>query len=119
MIDRIDLFVQVPSVSLKELRSSAGECSETVARRVVAALKIQMHRCGRLNAALGLDTVRSPPERCHPFRHASGSVYKTYSSSGEDNARTSAGVTPCRPMPPLAGLLERGGPPQPRTDVLG
>jgi magnesium chelatase family protein len=31
LLDRFDLIVEVPSVSLKELRSSAGESSETVA----------------------------------------------------------------------------------------
>ncbi len=52
MLDRLDLVVPVPHVSLKELRSSAGECSETVARRVAAARRIQQERCGRLNASL-------------------------------------------------------------------
>ena len=37
LLDRIDLHVEVPAVSLAELRSSAGESTETVARRVAAA----------------------------------------------------------------------------------
>jgi magnesium chelatase family protein len=58
VLDRIDLIVLVPRVSLKELRSSAGECSDTVARRVARARKIQVDRCGRLNAALSVAAVR-------------------------------------------------------------
>jgi magnesium chelatase family protein len=57
VMDRIDVFVSVPRVSLKELRSSAGESSETVARRVAAAWRIQEERAGRLNASLGLSAV--------------------------------------------------------------
>lgn len=55
LLDRFDLIVEVPSVSLKDLRSSAGESSETVARRVAGARSIQHERCGRLNASF--DTV--------------------------------------------------------------
>jgi magnesium chelatase family protein len=57
VLDRIGLFVPVPRVSLKELRSSAGECSETVARRVAAARAIQHERCGPLNAFLDMAAV--------------------------------------------------------------
>jgi len=52
LLDRMDLIALVPRVSLKELRSSAGESSETVVRRIVAAWAFQHERCGRLNAAL-------------------------------------------------------------------
>ena len=58
VLDRIGLIIPVPRVSLKELRSSAGECSETVARRVAAARAIQHERCGRLNASLDMAAVR-------------------------------------------------------------
>ncbi|HEX9942991.1 MAG TPA: ATP-binding protein [Thermoanaerobaculia bacterium] len=57
VVDRVDLIVLVPRVSLKELRSSAGESSETVARRVAMARKVQMERRGRLNAALDIAAV--------------------------------------------------------------
>lgn len=57
LFDRIDLFVPVPRVSLKELRSSAGESSETVARRVTAARKIQEERLWRLNVSLDMAAV--------------------------------------------------------------
>ena len=48
----------MPRVSLKELRSSAGESSETVARRVAAARAIQHERCGRLNACLSAAAIQ-------------------------------------------------------------
>jgi magnesium chelatase family protein len=57
VLDRIDLLIPVPRVSLKELRSNAGESSETVARRVAAARAIQHERCGRLNASLDMAAV--------------------------------------------------------------
>ncbi len=53
VLDRIDLIVSVPRVSLKELRCYAGEGSETVALRILAARAFQLHRCGCLNASLG------------------------------------------------------------------
>jgi magnesium chelatase family protein len=58
VLDRIDLMVTVPRVSLQELRSGAGEGSEMVARRVAAAREVQRERCGRLNAALDTAGVR-------------------------------------------------------------
>lgn len=58
VLDRIGLFIPVPRVSLKELRSGAGESSEMVARRVTAARAIQHERCGRLNGCLDMSAVR-------------------------------------------------------------
>ena len=58
VLDRMDLIVAVPAVSLKELRSGAGECSETVAQRIARARSVQHERCGRLNAALPTAAVR-------------------------------------------------------------
>ncbi len=46
LLDRIDLHVQVPAVRLSELRSSAGESSATIARRVTAARAVQLERFG-------------------------------------------------------------------------
>ncbi len=48
-LDRIDLQVEVPAVNLKELRSSAGESSQTVARRVAAARAVQLDRFGQVD----------------------------------------------------------------------
>jgi magnesium chelatase family protein len=53
----------VPAVSLKELRSSAGESTETVAARVAAARAVQLARFGSdratpNNAAMGPEDLR-------------------------------------------------------------
>jgi magnesium chelatase family protein len=63
LLDRIDLHVEVPAVSLKELRSSAGESTETVARRIAAARGTQLDRFGLgtptpNNAAMGPEQLR-------------------------------------------------------------
>ncbi|MEM7048507.1 MAG: YifB family Mg chelatase-like AAA ATPase [Acidobacteriota bacterium] len=55
LLDRIDLHVEVPAVSLGELREPPGESSAVVAERVLAARERQRHRQGDgvSNAALG------------------------------------------------------------------
>jgi magnesium chelatase family protein len=63
LLDRIDLHVEVPAVSLKELRSSAGEGSAAVAARVAMARRIQLERFGPhvstpTNAAMGPEQLR-------------------------------------------------------------
>jgi magnesium chelatase family protein len=62
LLDRIDLHVEVPAVSLSELRSSAGETSATVAARVAVARAVQLRRFGGsaspINAAMSPETVR-------------------------------------------------------------
>jgi magnesium chelatase family protein len=55
LLDRIDLQVEVPSVSLRELRGTAGETSQRVRARVIAARGRQRQRHGDgagTNAAL-------------------------------------------------------------------
>jgi magnesium chelatase family protein len=45
LLDRIDIHIEVPAVKYKELASkSAGEKSETVRERVIAAREIQQRR---------------------------------------------------------------------------
>lgn len=52
-LDRIDLMVDVPSLSAEELsQQKAGESSETVLQRVVAARNIQIARQNKINAFL-------------------------------------------------------------------
>lgn len=73
LLDRIDLHVEVPAVSLKELRSSPGETTAEVARRVAAARTIQLERFGHgistpVNAVMGTEALRrfcvlDPPGR--------------------------------------------------------
>lgn len=63
LLDRIDLHVEVPAVSLKELRSSAGESTATVAQRVAASRAIQLERFGATmptptNSAMGPEQLR-------------------------------------------------------------
>jgi magnesium chelatase family protein len=59
VLDRMDLLVPVPRLSLQDLRSpTTGDGSATVAGRIATARAIQQERCGRLNAALGVAAVR-------------------------------------------------------------
>jgi magnesium chelatase family protein len=46
LMDRLDLHVEVPAVSLRELRSGPGETTAQVARRVAAARAVQIDRFG-------------------------------------------------------------------------
>lgn len=46
LADRLDLHVEVPAVSLRELRSGPGETTAQVARRVAAARAVQIDRFG-------------------------------------------------------------------------
>jgi magnesium chelatase family protein len=57
LMDRLDLHVEVPAVSLGELRSGPGETSAEVARRVAIARAVQVDRfgpaaCPAVNAAM-------------------------------------------------------------------
>ena len=63
LLERMDLHVEVPAVSLKELRSSAGESTAAVARRVAAAREVQLDRFGPqtlapCNAEMGPEALR-------------------------------------------------------------
>jgi magnesium chelatase family protein len=63
LLDRIPLHVEVPAVTLSELRAPAGESSATVAARIAAARAVQVRRFGpgsatRFNGAMGGDEVR-------------------------------------------------------------
>jgi magnesium chelatase family protein len=63
LLDRIPLHVEVPAVTLSELRAAAGESSATVAARIAAARAVQAGRFGagsstRLNSAMRADEIR-------------------------------------------------------------
>jgi magnesium chelatase family protein len=63
LLDRIDLHVEVPAVSLRELRSGPAEPTSTVAARVEAARAIQRERFGPaaatpVNATMGTEALR-------------------------------------------------------------
>ncbi len=51
VLDRLDLIVAVPALTVGELRARPTECSSRVATRVAAAREIQTHR-GGINAAM-------------------------------------------------------------------
>ena len=54
LLDRIDMHVEVPAISYRELASSeTGEASETVRARVETARATQVKRAGCCNARLG------------------------------------------------------------------
>ncbi len=64
LLDRIHLHVEVPAVTLSELRAPAGESSATVAARIAAARAVQVARFGAAgsstpyNRAMGGSEVR-------------------------------------------------------------
>jgi magnesium chelatase family protein len=63
LLDRIDLHVEVPAVTLAELRGPEAESSATVAERVAGARKRQRDRFGAdcptpVNAAMASDDLR-------------------------------------------------------------
>jgi magnesium chelatase family protein len=63
LLDRIDLHVEVPAVTLRELRGSSGDSTAEVAARVAAARAVQLERFGPRvatpnNAALRPDELR-------------------------------------------------------------
>jgi magnesium chelatase family protein len=60
LLDRIHLHVEVPAVSLSELRAAPGEASSTMAARVAAARALQTERLGEggTNGTMGPAEIR-------------------------------------------------------------
>ncbi len=63
LLDRIDLFVEVPALSLQDLKRSPEEGSAEVASRVLAPRSVQLARFGEtctapINAALDSEGLR-------------------------------------------------------------
>lgn len=63
LLDRIDMHVEVPAVTLRELRARPSERSEEVAARVKEARERQLRRLGEehpepINAAMGPEALR-------------------------------------------------------------
>lgn len=63
LLDRIDLHVEVPALSLQELKGPPGEASDAVAGRVLAARNVQRRRFGDrtstpINAAMNPEEIR-------------------------------------------------------------
>jgi magnesium chelatase family protein len=62
LLDRIDMQIEVPAVSERELTGQAsGESSDTISQRVETAYQRQLKRQGKANARL---TVREIDEHC-------------------------------------------------------
>ena len=63
LLDRIDMHVEVPAVTLRELRGQPSESSSAVAARVREARQVQVRRFGEdhsepINAAMGPEELR-------------------------------------------------------------
>ena len=63
LLDRIDMHVEVPAVTLRELRGRPSEKSSEVAARVLRARQLQQHRFGAscstpINAAMSSEDLR-------------------------------------------------------------
>ena len=52
LLDRIDLHVEVPRLSFREIEGAEGECSAVVRARVTETRNIQLHRNNTLNSQL-------------------------------------------------------------------
>lgn len=61
LLDRIDLHVEVPALSLQELKGPPGETSAAVAERVLEARKRQRRRFGR-NTSTPINAAMAPEE---------------------------------------------------------
>ena len=64
LLDRIDLHVEVPALSLQELKAPPGEPSEAVAERVLEARQRQRRRFGKdsptpINAAMAPEEIQT------------------------------------------------------------
>lgn len=84
LLDRIDLHIEVPAVSLDDLRLPAGESSAAVAERVLAARKLQTARFPSghptpVNAALGPDQVQG---LCTPDTQGQRLLERAFESLG-------------------------------------
>jgi magnesium chelatase family protein len=74
LLDRIDLHVEVPAVSLEELRGQPGEKTAVVAQRVLEARRRQVERFGDrcatpVNAAMDAPDLRRHCRLEPPARH--------------------------------------------------
>jgi magnesium chelatase family protein len=63
LLDRIDLHVELPAISLRELQAAPGEPSAAVAARIAAARAVQLARFGAaspspVNAAMTSEALR-------------------------------------------------------------
>lgn len=70
MLDRIDLQIEVPSISAEAMRNTAGgESSAVVQGRAILAREIQLARQGKANALL---TPMEIEQHCQPDTQGDG-----------------------------------------------
>jgi magnesium chelatase family protein len=105
LLDRIDLHVDVPAVTLGELRGGGGEASGAVRDRVTAARQRQMERGGVVNAALGPGEVK---ETCRLDPKASGLVTRAFEALGLSARAFNRVLKVARTLADLAGREQLG-----------
>ena len=106
LLDRIDLTIEVPSLSAAELmQQEAGESSAVVLARVIAARDKQYARQGKVNAALSVSELDTSARIQKEAREALGSLLEKLSLSARSFHRI---MRVARTLADLAGDEEVG-----------
>ncbi len=106
LLDRIDLTIEVPSLSAAELmQQEAGESSASVLERVIAARGKQYARQGKVNAALSVSELDSQACIQKEAQEALGSLLEKLSLSARSFHRI---MRVARTLADLAGDEEVG-----------
>lgn len=106
LLDRIDLTIEVPSLSAAELmQQEAGERSASVLERVIAARDKQYARQGKVNAALSVSELDTSARIQKEAQEALGSLLEKLSLSARSFHRI---MRVARTLADLAGDEEVG-----------
>lgn len=106
LLDRIDLTIEVPSLSAAELmQQEAGESSASVLERVIAARDKQYARQGKVNAALSVSELDSQARIQKEAQEALGGLLEKLSLSARSFHRI---MRVARTLADLAGDEEVG-----------
>ena len=106
LLDRIDLIIEVPSLSAAELmQQEAGESSAVVLARVIAARDKQYARQGKVNAALSVSELDTSARIQKEAQEALGSLLEKLSLSARSFHRI---MRVARTLADLAGDEEVG-----------
>ena len=104
LLDRIDLTIEVPSLSAAELmQQEAGESSAAVLERVTAARKIQYGRQGKVNAELSVSELDGKARIQKEAQEALGTMLEKLSLSARSFHRI---MRVARTLADLAGEEE-------------
>lgn len=88
LLDRIDLTIEVPSISAAELmQQKAGESSQSVLQRVLAARAKQYARQGKVNAALSTTELDNIAQIADEAKEALGAMLEKLSLSARSYHR--------------------------------